>query len=419
MSLPQQYDLVIVGGGLSGASLACALGDLGKRIAVIEAIPVASDKQPSYDERTIALTYSSRNIFSGIGVWQSISDAACPIHSIHISDVGKSGMTRLNRSLVDTEALGYVVPTRVVGTTLFDAIIKMPNIDWICPARAIGIEHHESNLTLELADAQTPISTPLVVVADGARSGIGQAAGLELDTISYPTKALITIIETDRFHEYQAFERFTRSGPLALLPMHRAGRWRYAVAWTLPEEEADRLTNTSESEFLAALQNEFGYRAGNFLGAGNRRSYPLSLGILENPARNRVVALGNAAHIVHPVAGQGFNLGLKDVAIFAEEVANAWRDNLDPGDPLVLNRYNRKRNRQTRRVGTFTNGLISTFTSTIPGVELLRNVGLNMLDLAPPAKRLLLKRTMGIHGRQPLLACGRPLGQSSNTDNKP
>ncbi len=396
------FDLVIAGGGLAGASLACAVGTLGRRVAVIESFAMDDERQPSFDERTIALTLASRRVFEGIGIWDAASADACAIDSIHISDRGRLGAARLDRRHVGAEALGYVVPTRVLGKALNQRIGELDNVSLHCPATAERIERHDTAITVHTADGAA-LRAPLLVLADGGRSPLGRQAGLGLECRHYPQLALVAIVGVSRDHGNRAYERFTEHGPLALLPLSDR---RMALAWTLPEARARALCDADERIFLDALQAGFGDRCGRFVRAGNRRAYPLSIGHLSRPASVRVVAIGNAAHVVHPVAGQGFNLGLRDVAELADHLAERWRDGADIGAAAGLDVYCDRRLAQTRRVSRFTDGLIGLFTSSAPGIGSLRAAGLNLVDLLPPAKRFLLERTMGRHGRLPRLARG-------------
>ncbi len=396
------HDLVIAGGGLAGASLACAAGVTGRRVAIIESFAVDDERQPSFDERTIALTLSSRRVFEAIGAWAAVADEAGAIESIHVSDRGRFGAARLDRRHVGAEALGYVVPTRALGRALTARIGTMDNVELLCPATAERLEQGAGPVAVHTTDGRR-LQAPLLVLADGGRSTLGRQAGLALQTRDYPQMALVAVVGVSRDHGRRAYERFTGHGPLALLPM--TGR-RMALAWTLPADQARALVDADEAGFLDALQAAFGWRQGRFTRAGTRRAYPLSLGHLRTPVSDRVVAIGNAAHVVHPVAGQGFNLGLRDVADLAEQLADCWRRGDDIGTPAALRAYADRRSRQVRRVERLTDGLIGLFTSTTPGLPTLRTLGLNLVDLCPPVKRMLLERTMGRHGRLPHLVRG-------------
>ncbi|GJL82905.1 MAG: 2-octaprenyl-6-methoxyphenyl hydroxylase [marine bacterium B5-7] len=398
----QHFDLMIAGGGLAGASLALALGNTGKRIAVVESFAADDSRQPSFDERTIALTYASKQVFKGIGIWPAIAADACPIESIHISDRGRFSSARLDRSDIGTDALGYVVPTRSLGTALHAALSSCQSITLHCPMTARGFARHDQAVSVECSNG-VRLESPLLVIADGGRSTLGAEAGLALNARLYRQQALVTTVSVSRNHHNRAYERFTEHGPLAILPMTSQ---RMAVAWTLPEVLANELKDMTEADFLSALQDAFGDRSGTFTRVGTRQTYPLSLGYLERPVTSRVVAIGNAAHLVHPVAGQGFNLGLRDVADLSDYLQRHWQADSDPGEVTSLEEYAITRAGQTRHVGRFTDGLITLFTSRLPGAALARSIGLNLIDLSPSAKRFFLKRTMGLHGRLPRLTRG-------------
>jgi 2-octaprenyl-6-methoxyphenol hydroxylase len=410
-SREQEFDLVVVGGGLVGASLAAALRHSGMRIAVVERWPFSDDSQPSYDERTVALTWSTRNIFHGMGVWDTMSLGAEAIVDIHVSDRGGAGAAHLNCHHAGTPALGYVVPTRVVGGALLGALSDADTVRLICPAEAVALERDTGRrrLVVNTDGGSHALTAPLVVIADGGRSGLAGDSGLAVT--AYDQQALLSIVTTDRPHRGRAWERFTREGPLALLPL---GDNRLAVVWTCQPETLALRQSLDDEGFIHHLQNAFGDRAGSFTSPSPRKNYPLSRGHLQRPAGDRLVVAGNAAHTVHPVAGQGFNLGLRDVATLAELLFDTSRAGGDIGANSLLTDYNERRKRDTFMVRQFTHGLISLFSADLPPIPLLRSVGLAGVELLPPLKRFLLHRTMGMAGPQGRLARGLPLGGKSN-----
>jgi 2-octaprenyl-6-methoxyphenol hydroxylase len=399
-------DVLIVGGGLVGASLACALAPLGLRITVVESIPFDDDTHPSFDERTIAITWSSRRVFEAIGLWEEIACDAHSIRSIHVSDRGHAGMVRLHCSLINTEALGYVIPTRSIGRALVKRLQKFSSIRYLTPVNAINLEITDDAAVVDCEGVSSPLSASLLVIADGGRSPLGPKAGIAKTEKHYPQSALVAIVDTERKHNGMAFERFTRHGPIALLPF---GKSRFALAWTLPTRQAQLHAQLPVSEFLARLQQDFGERAGFFEYVGKRSVYPLRRTSVIPPSAHRTVLVGNAAHEVHPVAGQGFNLGLRDTAELAEIIACTVEKGQDIGHSAVVDHYAHSRQQQTERVLAFTDGLVRLFGTTTLGVGLLRSAGLNAVELFPPVKRLLLRRTAGLSGRQPRLARGLPL----------
>ena len=409
----RDYDIVIVGGGLAGASLAVALGNTAYRVAVIEAFELQSNAQPSYDERTIALTYSAKHIFSQLGVWDdSIESEACALKSIHISNKGHFGKTRLDHKDAGTEALGYVIPTRALGQALMHKLTNTENIDLFCPYEAKTVDVGDTRASISIEKCAAPssdtiearlLNARLVVIADGGRSPLLNTAGFSHESKAYPQSALLSIVKTNLPHQHKAYERFVENGPLALLPMNDQ---RFAVVWTLSPEELETVSRMSDDHYLAHLQSTFGTRAGLFSAPTPRKTYPLSKSCLRTPFSHRVLALGNAAHTVHPVAGQGFNLGLRDVATLAEVLQQASASEADIGSEAFLQDYADLRAEDTRRVAQFTDGLLSIFNHPSALVQLGRNIGLTAVENLPFIKRALLKRTMGLGRHQPRLARG-------------
>jgi 2-octaprenyl-6-methoxyphenol hydroxylase len=404
-----EFDIVIVGGGLVGASLACALGNTEFRIAVIEAVPPGDPGQPSYDDRTIALAYSSRRIFEAIGVWDDIVHrSVCPIEHIHISDRGRFGFTRLHASDMQIEALGYVAETRALGAALYERMAEYSNVELICPAsvREMQPGPESSGIVLEHDGAERRLGARLLVAADGGNSVVRRAAGIAADRRAYGQTAVVANVTPGRPHRNTAYERFTRSGPLAILPMSAD---RCAVVWSVGESEVEAMLQWSDEEYLRRLQERFGDRLGTFSRAGKRVAYPLALTRVAEIVGPRLVLVGNAAHTVHPVAGQGFNLGLRDVATLAQVLVDARGDGEDIGDAQVLRRYADWRTRDNRRVASFTDGLIQIFSNDFPPLAVMRNLGLAAVDLLPSVKRMFIRRTSGLNGRLPRLARGLPL----------
>lgn len=402
-----EYDLVIVGGGLVGGSLACALASTGLRLCVLEAVPPRSKAQPSYDERVIALAWGSRRIFEGIGLWEGIEPGAEPIRQVHVSDRGRFGFTRLDHREAGVAALGYVAPARLLGRAIQGGLA---GVEFLCPARLLGVRALPQRVDLEVAvggDSRL-LRTRLLVAADGGDSSIRKRLGFAVREQGYGHHALITTVTPARPQTGVAFERFTETGPLALLPMTEG---RYSVVWTARAQDAAGLRDLSDQEFLAGLQGRFGYRMGKFTHPGRRLTYPLKLTIAQEPAGRRLVLIGNAAHTLHPVAGQGFNLGLRDVAALAEVVVRARREGADPGGEATLDAYRRLRGRDQAAVVAATDTLARMFVNPWPPVRWGRDLGLLGLALLPGPRRFVTRRFMGLGGVcQSRLARGLPLG---------
>ncbi len=409
------FDLVIIGGGLVGGSLACALSGRGLRIAVVEAVPPTAAAQPSYDERVIALSWGSRVIFEAIGLWPAIAPEAEPILRVHVSDRGHCGLTRLDLEDARAAALGYVAPARAMGVAIRAALDVAPDIHLICPARLLDhqVRGERVQIEIEHTGERTRLSAALLVAADGGDSGVRQQLGLEVLEKRYEQDAIITTVTPDRPAPGTAFERFTETGPLALLPM-TAGR--YSVVWTCRSDETQGLLALTDAAFLERLQARFGYRLGRFQQVAPRRAYPLKLVLTRQPVQPRVILIGNAAHTLHPVAGQGFNLGLRDVAALAEVLAQGARAGADLGGPAVLADYRGWRGNDQLETARLTDLLARLFVNPLAPVRLARDLGMLGLDLAPPLRRRLARSFMGVAGRLPRLACGIPL---ESADVKP
>ncbi len=403
------YDVLIIGGGLVGASLACALRPSGLKVAVVEAVPFGASTQPSYDDRTVALALGSQRILRAMGVWSKLDVRGVnPIERIHISDRGHLGMARLTAAHAGTTALGYVVENRVLGAALQQAVSDNPCVDLICPASLQALEFADDRViaTLDQAGKAVQVQARLLVAADGTRSSARELAGIGVREVDYAQTAVVSNVTPERAHGNTAYERFTDTGPLALLPMSEG---RCAVVWSMRPAEVDAVLALDDDAFLAQLQARFGQRLGHLRQPGKRIAYPLRLLRAREHVRARLAIIGNAAHTVHPVAGQGFNLGLRDVATLAEVLTDAARAGSDIGALAVLDTYDRWRRHDTAAVSSFTGGMIRVFSNDFGPLAAARGLGLLAVDMLPPVKQALLRRTMGLAGRLPKLARGVPL----------
>jgi 2-octaprenyl-6-methoxyphenol hydroxylase len=400
------FDVAIVGGGMVGAALAVALAPLKLRVAVIEAIAHNAAMQPSFDERTTALSNGSRRIMETIGVWPDLAALATPIRKIHVSDQGRFGFARIDAAEQGLKALGYVVPNRALGSALWSRLSERAGLEVFCPAEVTLIKPGEQSVGVEMAAAGTKaaIDARLIVAADGAQSAVRSAFGVAAVARDYEQTAVITTVLPQRFHDNVAYERFTPGGPLALLPLDGG---RCTLVLTLSTDAAQSAMAWSDQEFLAELQRRFGFRLGRFLKVGRRVPYPLSLTRALRTSSARCIIMGNAAQSLHPVAGMGFNLGLRDVATLAELLAErAGKEGADAGSPEMLAEYDAWRAADRRGVIAFTDGLVRVFANPLGAVRRLRNLGLLAFDLLPPAKDALSRLSTGGSGRVPKLARG-------------
>jgi 2-octaprenyl-6-methoxyphenol hydroxylase len=404
MSEPNvDYDVLIVGGGMVGATLACSLGATELKVGIVEAYPFGAGDQPSYDDRSIALAYGSRVIIESMALWTELKSQVTAIRNIHISDRGRFGFTRLNSADYGVEALGYVVEMRVMGALLSNALSRLTNVDLLSPASVVGLtqQNDHVNIDIETQGEIRRLSARLVVAADGDKSFIRQLLNVPTDREDYGQTAVIANVTPGKPHDGVAYERFTDTGPLALLPLSDN---RCSLVWTVRSDQTEEMLGLSDEEFLSRLQTRFGYRLGRFAHVGRRRAYPLALVRARQHVVDRVALIGNAAHTLHPVAGQGFNLGIRDVAALAQVIVDGARDGLDVGHASVLNQYVEWRTKDHQQVITFTDTLARLCANSSPPVVCVRNLGLVALDLAPSIKRMLARRTMGLTGKQPRLA---------------
>lgn len=421
MSDELTVDVAIIGGGLVGASLAVALRDpsevvggtvtrlaRGPTVLLVEGVAHDAAAHPSFDERTTALGNGSRRIFQGLSVWREIAREAAAIRAIHVSDAGRFGFARLTAAEHGIEAFGYVAPNRVIGAALWRRLQASPGVTVRAPAHAQGFEISPETVRFEVVAESGSVErvvARLLVAADGAHSSVREAAGIRASVEDYRQLAIVANVLTDPLNDGTAYERFTPAGPFAVLPLRDGS---YTVIWSSEPEHATQLLGLDDAAYLAQMQKELGWRAGRFLRVGPRASYPLKLTRADTTVGERTVLVGNAAQALHPVAGQGFNLGLRDAAMLAELIVNADAPD-DPGSPELLERFARWRRADRRGVIGFTDGLVKLFGSRRPELRLLRDLGLLMFDLTPQAKGALARLSVGFAGPTPRLARGLPV----------
>lgn len=401
----EQRDIVIAGGGMVGVSLALQLAQaLPSTVAItlvegfaLPAPGAAPQYHPSFDARSTALSFSSYEIYRRMGVWQALEQWVCPIDSIHVSNRGHFGSTLMQTADCGWPALGYVVENPWLGQALLGALHRQGRVEVLSPARVTALAPANAGIALDVEGAASAHwQARLLVVADGAGSGLRDSLGVTVREKPYGQSALIANVSFARPHDGRAFERFTDTGPLALLPLlpSRPGEHRSALVWTLPPARAAELAECPEADFLEALQASFGYRLGRFMHSGQRHCYPLALRESREQVRRGVVVMGNAAHTLHPVAGQGFNLALRDVAQLATTLADA--DPIDYGDLALLQRYHRAQRRDQGRTIGASDRLPELFMRRDPLLGLARDLALSGLDVAAPLKREFVRHAAGV-----------------------
>ena len=408
---PDHYDVVIAGGGMIGTCLALALAPLGLRIAVCEAVARDAPVQPSFDDRSTALSRSTQRMLEALGLWPEVVAASTSIRHIHVSDHGRFGFSHIDADQQGVEALGYVVINRVLGAVLQRALRDVESVDVLCPACIVDVDLRvdSAGVVIETPNAERhALACRLVVAADGANSAVRSMMGISASRVSYGPRAVIGNLIPERSLDDRAYERFTEHGPLVLLPL--AGN-RAAFVWTVAEDDAERVLSLENDAFVGELQSAFGYRLGELSNVGKRAAYPLVLSKASRLTSTRSVLVGNSAHGLHPVAAQGFNLGMRDVAALCDCIADARRDDdeADIGNAALLQRYADWRLRDQTKLVRITDGLVRLFGSSRRPVRILRDVGMLAFDVVPGVRDLFARHMMGLTGRLPRLSRGVPL----------
>jgi len=397
--MEKKFDILIIGGGLIGNSLACALSGHGLTLGIVEA---RTSSNLSYDDgRTIALSHGSNKIFDTLG----ISVDSTPIREIHVSDRGHFGKTRLRASDYDVDALGYVVGINPLSRALLNAV---DGVETICPAVVENIVSSDSGsvLTVVVDGVQKTIHSKLIIAADGANSSIGKLLNIDSTVWDYNQHAIVANVELNREHHFIAYERFTDLGPLAMLPL--AGD-NVAMVWAVKNELLDEILSLSDEAFLSRLQETFGYRLGRLRSISHRNKFPLKLISSKKQIAPGVVFVGNAAQSLHPFAAQGFNIGLRDVASIAEVVIAAQKEGREFWSDDVLRKYETWRKKDRRELIAFSDGVTRLFSNDLLAYNAGRNLGLLATDLFSPFKNILSKRSLGISGQTTKLVRGIPL----------
>jgi len=409
------YDIVILGGGMAGITMALSLVKMSLikvasptleseqplQIAVIEKTAFNANQQSSFDDRCIALSAGSQLIYKNMGIWDLLSGNNEAIKNIHISEQGKMGFARLNHKQENVDALGYVVESFALGKVLLEQLQQYKNVDIFCPSLVKNINFSSESVSIELSNTKNKTETincSLLIAADGSQSFCHQFLSTKPVRKQYQQCAIITNIETEYAHQGEAFERFTESGPLALLPLTKN---RCSVVWTVKEKDVELIMSLTEHDFIQQLQQQFGYRLGKILHIGKRFFYPLSLMSLESSAvtqQQRLAFIGNAAHSIHPVTGQGFNLGLRDISTLTKLIGKNIQQHQGQFvyQAELIEDYWNNRETDINNVSRFTDSLIRLFSNQTIPLTPARNIALTLFELYQPLKGLLARFAMGL-----------------------
>jgi 2-octaprenyl-6-methoxyphenol hydroxylase len=398
-------ELIVSGGGLVGLTLAIAAASAGLDVTVVDREAPPRMVAEAFDGRSSAIAFGSQRVLAGIGLWDKIAAEAEPIREIRVADGDSPLFLHYDHSELGDDPLGYIVENRVLRRALFARVAELPHLRHLAPATVVKAERGGAGVRVELEDGRS-LRGSLLVGADGRLSPLRRDAGIRTVEWSYPQTGIVCTVHHERPHLGIAVEHFLPAGPFAILPMTSD---RSSIVWTERAALAPRMMALGEADFLAELSHRFGDFLGKLTIVGPRWSYPLSLMHAQNYVGQRLALIGDAAHVIHPIAGQGLNLGLRDVAALAELIVDARRLGLDIGNPDTLARYERWRRFDNTMLAAVTDGLNRLFSNSLTPLATVRDVGLAIVNRLPPAKRFLMRHAMGMVGDLPRLVRGERL----------
>jgi 2-octaprenylphenol hydroxylase len=396
------YDVVIVGSGMVGNTLACALLQQGLHVALIEAMSVQPIELNATDVRTFAITRASERIFEHVGAWQLMQDLrVSPFQQMHVWDANTSGMIHFDSTQIHEPILGHIVEQSVIQTALLARLRQYENLTWYRPAKVKQFQLINQVMQVTLEDGRI-LTTQLLVGAEGANSTLRTAAGIPYKIQDYGQQAIVANVSTGLSHQHTAWQRFLRTGPLAFLPLQDVHQC--SIVWSADTPEAQRLMRLDKTTFQHELSQAFEYKLGDVIECGQRAIFPLQRRHAEHYVQPRLALVGDAAHTIHPLAGQGVNLGLLDAATLSQVIEEARFSQRDFGNNAVLQRYERWRKGETLAMMLAMDSFKQLFASEQPVVQWTRAFGLNISNLASPLKRLMMQHAMGLRGDLPRMA---------------
>jgi 2-octaprenyl-6-methoxyphenol hydroxylase len=398
-------DVIIIGGGLVGGTLACALSHLGIRTIVVDTQALSEGLDAEFDGRASAIAFASQCLLESVGLWDLMEENACPIQDIRVSEGNSPFFLHYDHKDTESQAFGYMIENRSIRRALYKQISSLDAIKVVAPDRVKVLEHSGPGVRVELESGDI-ITAPLVVGADGRNSITRRNAGIRTTGWAYDQTGIVCTVEHEKSHQHIAHEHFLPAGPFAILPL-----WdnRASIVWAERSELAPAIMNLDETEFLEELKPRFGNFLGDLKVVGPRWSYPLSLKFAERAIDQRLALVGDALHGMHPIAGQGLNMGLRDVAALAEIIVDARRLGMDIGDTLVLERYQQWRRFDNSLMLAATDGLNRLFSNSIGPVRLARDFGLSTVNKMGPLKKIFMRSAMGLSGEIPKLMKRQPL----------
>jgi 2-octaprenylphenol hydroxylase len=394
------YDIVIAGGGLIGATCACALAGTDLTIALLEQAPPSNPPTHEIDLRVVALTFASQRIFEALQVWSTMERSrVSPFREMCVWDAGGWGEIRFDSAAIGSSTLGWIVENQVIQNALWQRLRHCENVT-LCSIALQSIEAGRDRLELTLSNTDK-LTTDLLIGADGINSRVRKLAGIASAGWEYGQQAVVATVTTENFHQETAWQRFLATGPLAFLPLHDG---RCSIVWSTTPEQATTLLAMPDNQFATQLAQAFDWRLGDILACSPRATFALNLRHAHSYVRPRIALIGDAAHVVHPLAGQGANLGLLDAAALAEVISDAAGMQRDIGSLTTLRRYERWRKGDNLLMIGVMDGLKRLFAASSPPLRVLRNTGLNLTDALEPVKNRIMRQAMGRNGDLPKLA---------------
>lgn len=393
--VPGHYDVIISGGGMVGTTLAAALGQHNIKVAVIEPHPPAlAWPRTEHDIRVSAITRATEKMFDGVGAWQKMVDMrVAPYQHMRVWDEGAGGSIGFDCTDLGEPNLGHIVENSVIHKALLDRLDELENVELITPAQITERQQYQDHVDIAL-DNGSRLSAKLLVAADGANSWIRDQVGISTSGWLYDQSAVVATIQTEKSHQQTAWQQFMKNGPLAFLPLDQSDL--SSIVWSTSHTEAARLCELGKADFLVELHQAFGDRLGKMIGVGPRGAFPLQLKHANRYCAERVALVGNAAHAIHPLAGQGLNLGINDVSELSRLIIEAYSAQEDVGEYALLRRYERARKGENIAVTAAMDGFKRLFSNDQPLLKALRNIGLNLADHAGPLKNQIIRQAMGL-----------------------
>ncbi|MCW8936045.1 MAG: UbiH/UbiF/VisC/COQ6 family ubiquinone biosynthesis hydroxylase [Gammaproteobacteria bacterium] len=400
--MKDQYDIIIIGGGMVGLTLACALGQQQFKVAVVEAYaPEDIKTNDDYELRVSAISKSSQQILQNVNAWQAmLKRRVCSYQHMHVWDATGDGSIHFDAADLGLDSIGHIIENKVIQFSLLEQCLKLPDIDWLCPQKVTEINFSETSQQVLLESGDT-LNAKLLIGADGANSKVREAAAIEIDKSAYEQKAIVAIVKSSLHHKNTAWQRFLPTGPLAFLPLSDGS---CSIVWSAENKRADELIEMDEELFITELQSAFENTLGKVESVSRRAAFPLIRRHANEYVKQGLALLGDAAHTIHPLAGQGVNLGLLDAAALAEVIIKARSQGKSISSLTTLRRYERWRRADNSLMMASMSGFKNLFSNEQSELSLLRNAGLNIVNNMGPVKNKLMRHALGLEGDLPEMA---------------